>query len=159
MSRGPLGNAEVRRELSPCSVQSIDKVFQEVFENSCLLSWDDIVNNLQGGLVSDIAITNSDCDAEGILIKIGTYLSDLKHYNESQRKRRVINTSFRKFKHLLRTLDENLAFEKIAVSFKVFFREVKALFKIFGEEMEIFLVRKINNLGKSLVKCISNKNN
>ena len=51
MSQGPLGNAEVRRELSPCSVQAIDNVFQTVFENSCLLSWDDIVNDLQGGRV------------------------------------------------------------------------------------------------------------
>ena len=159
MSRGPLGNADVRRELSPCSVQSIEKIFQEVFENSCLLSKDDIVNNVQEGIISDSSITKPNCDAEAMLIQIGKYLTDLKHFTESQRKKRVINTSFRKFKHLLRTLDENQDFEKIAISLKIFLREVKALFKIFGEEMEIFLIRKINNLGKSLVKCISNKNN
>ena len=108
--------------------------------------------------LSDIAIINRDCDAEGMLIKIGTYLTDLKHYTETQRKRRVINASFRKFKQLLRTFNDNSMHKKVAESLKVFFREVKALFKIFREEMEIFLVRKIHNLGKSLVKCISNKN-
>ena len=47
--------------------------------------------------------------------------------------------------------------KKVTTSLKVFFREIQELFKIFSEEMEIFLVRKIHNLGKSVVKCISNK--
>ena len=159
MSQGPLGNEDVRRELSPCSIRDIDKVFGEIFEHSCLVTWADIASNLQGGLVSDLPVINPDCDAEGMLIQIGNYLTDLKHYTETRRKRKVINTTFRKFKRLLRLWDEDVFHRKLSMSLKVFFREIQELFKIFGDEMEIFLVRKIHNLGKSIVKCLSNRIN
>lgn len=95
-----------------------------------------------------------------MMIKIGTYLTDLKHFTETRRKKKVINEVFRKFKKILRIWDNNhnnTIKKKVTTSLKVFFREIQELFKIFSEEMEIFLVRKIHNLGKSVVKCISNK--
>jgi len=160
MSPGPHGNEDVRRELSPCSKRDIDKVFDELFEHSCLVSWGDINGHQQAGVSSELTIINPDCDASGMMIKIGTYLTDLKHFTETRRKKKVINEVFRKFKKILRIWDNNhnnTIKKKVTTSLKVFFREIQELFKIFSEEMEIFLVRKIHNLGKSVVKCISNK--
>ena len=109
--------------------------------------------------MTDLPVINPDCDAEKILDKIYDYIIDLRHYTESKRKKRVINTIYRRFGKLYTAFvqanhDEHT---KIAVSLRVFFREIQELFKIFGDEMEIFLIRKINNLGKSILKCLKNK--
>ena len=99
-------------------------------------------------------VINPDCDTETMLDKIYDYLTDLKHYTETKRKKKVINTIFRKFKRILAMFVNDRGNRKLNSSLRVFFREIHELFKIFGDEMEIFLVRKIHNLGKSILKCI-----
>lgn len=133
-------------------------MFREIFEHSCLVSWEAISSAPGGGLASSLPVSSPDCEAEQMLVTVGGLLTDLKHYTETRRKRKVIHTVFRKFKRLLKLWDQNSFHNKISVSFKVFFREIQEHFKIFGDEMEVFLVRKVHNLGKSIVKCLSIKN-
>ena len=47
--------------------------------------------------MTDLPVINPDCDAEKILDKIYDYIIDLRHYTESKRKKRVINTIYRRF--------------------------------------------------------------
>ena len=133
-------------------------MFREIFEHSCLVSWEAISSSPGGDLASSLPVSSPDCEAEAMLVTVGGLLTDLKHYTETRRKRKVIHTVFRKFKRLLKLWDQNSFHNKISVSFKVFFREIQEHFKIFGDEMEVFLVRKVHNLGKSIVKCLSIKN-
>ena len=48
MTAGPLGNEELRREFSPCSLAEMDQVAEELFDQSCLLSRAQIEDNNHG---------------------------------------------------------------------------------------------------------------
>ena len=65
MTAGPLGNEELRREFSPCSLEEMDIVAKELFHQSCLLSRERLEDNNLGagaGNGSNFEILNQDCD-------------------------------------------------------------------------------------------------
>ena len=64
MTAGPLGNEELRREFSPCSIEEMDSVAEELFDQSCLLSRGQIEDNNNRGADngSNFEILNQDCD-------------------------------------------------------------------------------------------------
>ena len=65
MTAGPLDNEELRREFSPCSIEEMDQVAEELFDQSCLLSRAQIEDNNHGaggGNGSNFEILNQNCD-------------------------------------------------------------------------------------------------
>ena len=63
MTAGPLDNQELRREFSPCSLEEMDQVAKELFDQSCLLSRGKIEDNNPGaGNGSNFEILNQNCD-------------------------------------------------------------------------------------------------
>ena len=121
MTAGPLGDEELRREFSPCSLEEMDQVAEELFDQSCLLSRGEIEDNIQGaGSGSNFEILNQNCDpgeetphflrslaifisvvclAGRILHLIGGYITDLKHYTETKKKTELVETLERKFQN------------------------------------------------------------
>ena len=121
MTAGPLGNEQLRREFSPCSKEEMDRVAEELFDQSCLLSRGNIEDNNHGAdSGSNFEILNQNCDpgdeipvflrseirfisvvclAGRILHLIGGYITDLKHYTETKKKTDIVETLKRKFQN------------------------------------------------------------
>jgi len=181
MYPGPLGNSQIRREFSTCSLLEIGKVLDET-QRFCLLTREEtrfvateplleateepsldtstVTDNLMINITESEGMENKKCGmkkVQGQLDSISSYLIDLKHYLADKQTRKTIFRLNRKLSRVRKTMEEaSVIDDELRLMVTNIFLDVKSTFAEFQDELSIFLARKILNLHKAILKCIHN---